>query len=508
HISRELTEKVRAVASAEDATPFAVLLAAFRLALARHAGADVVLGTAAAGRERREIEGMLGFVANTLALRTDLGGDPEFRALVRRERDTLLDAFEHQALPFEQVVEALKLSPDPGRNPVFQTMVTYQGVDDFRGGGYGALRLGEARGEGEPVDFELSKFDLDAGILQSGGEMFLYLQWAVDLLDRPAAERIADHFLHLLERGVEDPSRRLSRLDETGAEERERVTGAWARGPALAPAEAPVHRLFEAHAAATPDAPALAGEEGTVSYAELDAWAGRIARRLRAAGVDVETRVGVMLPRSQALIASLLGVLKAGGVYVPIDPALPAERKRWMADDAKIAALITLDELPEELASLELPVFSPRDQADAEATLPEVPVEAAAYILFTSGSTGRPKGVVVEHGSIARHCRSLARTYGLRADDRVLQFAAPSFDASMEQMLAPLAAGACVIPLGREIPSTSEVAALFRAHSITVALPSTAYWHQLADDAPARDAVKAAARLVVVGGEAMRADAA
>ncbi|HEX6749442.1 MAG TPA: amino acid adenylation domain-containing protein [Longimicrobium sp.] len=510
-IAPALAERVRAVAAAEDATPFAVLIAAFRLALARHAGhGDVVLGTAAAGRERRELAGVVGFVANTLALRTDLGGDPEFRALVRRERDTLLDAFEHQALPFERVVEELKLSPDPGRNPVFQAMITYQGMADFQGGGTEALRLGEARGRWEAVDFHPARFDLAAAVVQDGDELWVQLEWDAALLDRPSAERIAAHFLRLLEHGAEDPGRRLPQLDVMDAEERALVLGPWTRGADLPPAEAAAHRLFEAHVAATPDAPALVDDGGTVSYAELDARATAIARRLRALGVGMETRVGVAMERSPGLVAALLGVLKAGGVYVPLDPGLPGERLAWMAGDAGIVALVAGGALASELAALGIPTIDVDGDEDADESslsLPDVPAEAAAYVIYTSGSTGRPKGVAVQHGELARHCRGAALAFGLSADDRLLQFMAPGFDVSIEQMLAPLAAGACIVQRG-ELPSTAELAALVRERGVTVVNPPTSYWHQLADDAPARDAVKAAARLVMAGGEAMRADAA
>ncbi|HEX9939849.1 MAG TPA: condensation domain-containing protein, partial [Longimicrobium sp.] len=262
-----LAERVRAVAAAEDATPFAVILAAFRLALARHAGhGDVVLGTAAAGRERRELDGVVGFVANTLALRTELDGDPEFRALVRRERGTLLDAFEHQALPFERVVEELKLSADPERNPVFQAMITYQGMADFQGEGTAALRLGDAVGRWEAVDFHPARFDLAAAIVQGADELWVQLEWPAGLLDRPAAERIAGHFLRLLEQGVHDPRRRVSQLDATDAEERALVLGPWTRGVPLPAARGAAHRLFEARAAEHPDAPALAGNGGALTY--------------------------------------------------------------------------------------------------------------------------------------------------------------------------------------------------------------------------------------------------
>ena len=525
-VPRTLAERVRAVAAQEDATPFAVLLAAFRLALAAHAGhRDVVLGTAAAGRERRELDGLVGFVANTLALRTDLGGDPEFRALVRRERDTLLDAFEHQALPFERVVEALKLQPDPGRNPVFQAMLTYQGVDDFQGAGTVALRLGEASGRWEPVDFHPAKFDLTCAVVQDGDELWMMLEWAADLLPRPAAERIATHFLRLLERGAEDPARRISVLDPMDADERALVLGPWSRGAELSATASAAHRLFEARATEQPGAAALAGDGWMVSFAQLDARATRIARRLRAAGVGVETPVGVALERSPALVAALLGVLKAGGVYLPLDPSLPGERQAWMAGDAGAVALVAAGRVAPELAALGLPLVSvdgdvggdvdgDGDGGDADATGSadalevDVPAEAAAYVIYTSGSTGRPKGVVVPHGELARHALGAARAYGLTPADRVLQFAAPGFDVSLEQIVAPLAAGACLVSLGAEVPSTADLAALVRERGITVVNPPTAWWHLLADDAPSRDAVKAAARLVLAGGEAMRPDAA
>jgi len=514
HIPRAVSERVRAVAAACDATSFVVLIAAFRLALARHAGhGDVVLGTAAAGRERRELDGMVGFVANTLALRTGLEGDPEFRDLVRRERDTLLDAFEHQALPFETVVQGLGLTPDPSRNPVFQVMITYQGAGDFQAAGGGALRLGEARGHWEPLDFHPARFDLTASVMQDADELWVQLEWAADLLDRPAAERIAAHFMRLLEAGAEDPGRRLSELDPVDAEERALVLGPWTRGADLPPAEGAAHRLFEARAAEHPDFPALAGDGWTVSYGELDAHAERIARRLRALGVGVETPVGVPLPRSPELVAALLGVLKAGGVYVPLDPTLPGARMAWMAEDAGVAALVGRGAVPPELAALGLPLVQAGDDDEAEVDASDalagfVPPEAAAYVIYTSGSTGRPKGVVVQHGELARHCLAAGRAFELTPSDRLLQIMAPGFDVSLEQMLAPLAAGACVLPGSAELPSTRELAGLVGEQGISVVNPPTAYWHLVADDEGARGAMKGAARLVMAGGEAMRADAA
>ncbi|HEU4452764.1 MAG TPA: condensation domain-containing protein, partial [Longimicrobium sp.] len=507
-------ERIRAMAAAEGSTPFAVLLAAFRLALARHSGQDdVVLGTAAAGRERRELAGMMGFVANTLALRTRLGGDPEFRELVRRERDTLLDAFEHQALPFERVVEELRLAPDPSRNPVFQAMLTFQDAGELAAWD-GGMRLGAAEAHGEALEFRSSKFDLSVSVTLGAGELWVQVQWAADLLERADAERLAGRFLRLLEQGVEAPGRRLSQLDGMEADERTRVLGAWTRGESVAPAAGPVHRLFEAHAARTPDAPALAWDGGNLSYADLDRRANRLARRLRALGVGPEARVGVALERSPELVVAVLGVLKAGGAYVPLDPSLPEERLGWMAEDAGVRALVVRNAAPAGLIALSLPTVSIEGDADALAAEPgdalggEVPEGALAYVIYTSGSTGRPKGVMVEHGGIARHCAAAAAAYGLTPEDRVLQFAAPGFDVSVEQILAPLAAGACVVVRGAEVPSPAELAAFVRGQGITVVNPPTAYWHQLVDDAPARDAVKAAARLVIAGGEAMRVDAA
>ncbi|MFL5540955.1 MAG: amino acid adenylation domain-containing protein, partial [Longimicrobiaceae bacterium] len=473
-VPRALAERVRAVAAAENATPFAVLLAAFRLALARHAGhGDVVLGTAAAGRERRELEGVVGFVANTLALRTDLGGDPEFRVLVRRERDTLLDAFEHQALPFERVVEALKLSPDPARNPVFQAMLTYQGMADFQGLGALALRLGEARGRWEPVAFHPAKFDLAAAVVQDVDELWVQLEWAADLLDRPAAERLADHFLRLLERGAEAPGRRLSELDTMDAAELARVVHAWNQTEADLPA-GPIHRGFEAWAAEMPDALAVVSHEGARwTYHELNARANRLARRLRALGVGAETRVAVLMERSADMVAALYAVMKAGGAYVPVDPGYPAGRVAHMLADAGAAVVLTRSDFVSlaaaegaRVVAVDAEDLTGEDEADLDL---DVHPESLAYAIYTSGSTGAPKGVGIPHRALANHMGWMQDAFPLSADDRVLQKTPFSFDASVWEFHAPLLAGATLVmasPEAHRDPGLllEEV----RAHGVTV----------------------------------------
>ncbi|HWK88949.1 MAG TPA: amino acid adenylation domain-containing protein, partial [Longimicrobium sp.] len=508
-ISPELYARVRTVAASHGATPYMVLLAAFQALLGRWSGQDdVVVGSPIAGRNRAETEGVAGFFINMLALRGDLSGDPPFRALLERVREATLHAFAHQDLPFERLVEELKVERSLGTTPVFQATFALQTAHG------GDLRLPNVRISWPRLAHRIAKFDVSLDLEPADDGLTGWLEYATDLFEADTAARLSRHFVALLDAVTRDPAARVGDAELLAADERARLAE-WER-PRLPLPDGPgvLHAPFEARAAAAPDAPALVLGERAMSYGEVDAAANRLARRLREAGVAAETRVGVHLDASPEGVVALLAVLKAGGVYVPLDPAYPAERLAYMLDDCAAQALLVRGAVPPALAGFPGRVVSLEGDADAiaaeSANALDVRVHPAqlAYVIYTSGSTGRSKGVAVQHGDAAAHCRAAAAEYGLRADDRVLQFAAPSFDVSLEQILAPLSAGACLVLRGAEVPSAAELAGLVRARRLALVNPPTAYWHHLTTEPDALAALAEHARLVLVGGEAMNAGAA
>jgi len=461
---------LRALAQAEGTTLFAVLIAAYRLVLARHAGAeDVVIGTVAAGRTRPEVAGLVGFFVNTLPLRTSLDGDPTFREMVRRERETLLDAMAHQELPFDRVIEELKLPRDLGRSPLVQATFL------FGGAGEGDLpKLGDATVQPAHAGLEWAKFDVTLAANEDAEGVSLVAQWAADLFDRETIERMVEHVVHVLDAAGADPDRPLSSIDLLSDEERERVVGVWGRGAEM-PEARPVHRAFEARAALAPEATAVISvADGTRwTYTELNARANRLARRLRALGVGAETRVAVVMERSAEMVAALYATMKAGGAYVPVDPGYPAERVAHMLADSGAAVVLTQSALADQFASSDATVIAV-DSADLsgedDSDLPgDVDPESLVYAIYTSGSTGLPKGAGIPHRALANHMAWMQDAYPLDAGDRVLQKTPFSFDASVWEFHAPLMAGATLVmasPGAHRDPSLLLGEA--EAHGITI----------------------------------------
>ncbi|HEX2190564.1 MAG TPA: amino acid adenylation domain-containing protein, partial [Longimicrobiaceae bacterium] len=496
----ERVRPLRALAAAGDTTLFAVLLAGWQLLLARYAGEeDVVVGSPVAGRTHVELEELVGFFVNTLPLRADLSGDPPFRGLVERARQVLLGAFAHQALPFERLVEALRPERSLTHTPVFQVSI---GLESRRGGA-GPLRLGTAVGEPLETARAPAKLDLTLNLVDDGDGVAGTLMYRTDLWDAATVERMLGHFARLLEGAAADPDRRVLDLPLATEAERERLLREWSGGPAAAaatPARA-LHETFAERAARTPGAPAVVHGGATLTCAELDAWSARLARALRARGVGPEVRVGVLLEHSAEAVAALLAVLRAGGCYLPLDPASPPERLALLLDDAEVRVVLA-DRRWSGLVPSGRTVVHPDDDSPDEAPLPRIHAESAAYLLYTSGSTGRPRGVVVSHAAAAAHLADVAEVYGLTAADRVLLFAALSFDPSLEQVLAPLLVGASVAVRGPEVWPPAELAGRVREQGVTVVNLPTAYWGALVQDRAAAAALKRAVRLVIAGGEA------
>jgi len=481
-IGAETTQALAALARRHDATLFMLLLAAMQTLLGRYAGQDdVVLGSPIANRTRAEIEPLIGFFVNTLALRGDLAGDPPFGELVARARRAALEAYAHQDLPFERLVEELRPERRLSHNPIFQVMFALQNTP---------LRSIELPGlTFSPVDFAFpaTRFDLEVFFTESEGGLAVQLTYATDLFDAATIARLESHLDTLLAAVLAGPSRRLSELPLLAAPERHQLLLGWNDTAAAIPGE-DVAALFAAQARLRPDAVAVASDAGDLTYAELDRWSARLARRLAAAGVGPEVRVALLAQRSPAMIAGLLGILKAGGAYVPLDPSYPADRLAWMLADSRSRVLLgqpeLLAELPEEAAGAPvMPLTADPEAPEAmEGPEPSGPLPGGlAYVMYTSGSTGRPKGVGVTHRNIVR----LARESGfadLGADQVFLQLAPISFDASTLEIWAPLLNGGRIAVFPPRRPSLEELGEAIARFGVTSLWLTAGLFHQMVDD--------------------------
>ncbi|HEX6913190.1 MAG TPA: condensation domain-containing protein, partial [Longimicrobium sp.] len=400
HVPAPAAERLRALGRAEGATPFMVLLAAFQLLLARWSGTDdVVVGSPVAGRTRAELQELIGLFVNTLVLRTDLSGDPSFRALLGRVRETVLGAYEHQDVPFERLVDALRPERTLGHAPLFQ--VLFQLDEDA--GAPAAPRPADEAAEGA------ARFDLTLVLRAGPSGIHGELQYAADLFDRGTAERMAEHLARVLEQAAADPERRVSRMALMGPAERAAVA-AWNRTDAPYSAARCIHALFEEQARRTPGAVAVSFGDAAMTYGELDARANQLAHHLVRLGVGPEVRVGICMERGLELLPAVLGVMKAGGAWVPADPAHPAERIGYVLRDAGVRVLLTQARLRARLpVAGGVPVLAldadwPRVAAEsAAAPAPRVTSENLAYVIYTSGSTGRPKGVAMHHRGVVNY---------------------------------------------------------------------------------------------------------
>jgi natural product biosynthesis luciferase-like monooxygenase protein len=385
-------ERIRALAQRSGATTFMVLLAAYKVLLARYSGQrDIVVGSPSAGRQQPVLEELIGFFVNTLALRSDLSANPSFAALLAQVRETTLEAFTHQDMPFDHLVEMLQPERSLDHSPLFQVWFALQ---NLRGG---RLEFDGLRHEPFPLGEATAQFDLSLQMDEAADGIHGVLEYNVDLFDADTIARMAGHFVQLLRALVDAPQRPIFAAAMLPAEERRDLLARHRlERPSLPPALC-LHRLFERAAEATPDRIALECGERRLDYRQLDRRANAMAARLREAGIGAESRVGLLLSRSEAMVVAMLGVLKAGAAYVPLDPTYPRDRLRYVAEHAAIAALVvepaleTLIELPD----------TPRlrvgqEQADTPPVTALDPGNAA-YVIYTSGSTGTPKGVTLSH---------------------------------------------------------------------------------------------------------------
>jgi amino acid adenylation domain-containing protein len=475
-----LSARLGELCRAEGVTLFMTLLAAWQALLARYAGQrDVAVGTPVAGRTRGETEALIGFFVNMLVLRTDLSGDPTFAELLARVRETCLGAYAHQELPFDKLVEELAPGRDSARTPLFQVSFVVQNAPAQEVSLPG-LRVEYDGGVGRVAKYEMT---LAAEESPAGG-VALLLEYDADLFDAETARRMLAHYARLLEAAAADPARPLSELELLGEEERRLLLDEWGgaaaarEGAGHAP-ELTLHGLFERRAALAPDAVAVECGGERLTYAELDSRARALAARLRAAGVGTESLVGVLLGRSAGTVVALLGVLKAGGAYLPLDPTYPPERLRFMLEDSRARVLLVEGgALPEGVETgaarvIDINEESEPGEAATFAAHAEAGPDSLAYVIYTSGSTGRPKGVAVRHANVVHTLLAARHAFGFHERDRMPALSSFAFDISLFELFCPLLAGGTAVILpAEEVLDVDALAARLPGFTRLHAVPS------------------------------------
>ncbi len=494
-----LATSLNALAQQNAGSLFMVLLAAFKVLLFRYTGqSDVTVGTAIANRNRVEVEPLIGFFVNTLAMRTDLSGNPTFVELLSKVRQTVLAADAHQDLPFEKLVEEIAPDRDLGRNPFFQV------VFDLQRAPRGRFSLAGLDWSGLPLEMGTTRFDLELHLVEGGDRLPGFFRYDSDLFERETVARLARHYVRLLESVAATPEGKISSLPLLDGFEREEILVRWNRTSVSRP-DVPVHELFERQARLRPEAPAVSWEGGVLRYRELDSESNRLAHHLRKLGVGIESRVGVCLERSPELLVALLAVLKTGGAYVPLDPGYPEERLRFMLADSGLAALVTDSTAGEKLEGAPVPRVSlDRDREAISREDPSSPAAGVtpsnlAYVTYTSGSSGVPKGVEVLHRGIVRLLHGVDYVR-LGPKETILQMAPVPFDASTFEIWGSLLHGGKLVLYPGRLPETAELARILTREKVTTLWLTSSLFNAVVDDSP--EALSGVTQ-VLVGGEAL-----
>ncbi len=498
-LDAELTDGLERVSQEHGTTLFMTLLAAWAAVLARLSGQDdLVIGTVTANRGRREVEDLIGFFVNTLALRIDLSGAPGLTELLARVRAAALGAQDHQDLPFEQVVEIAAPPRRLDQTPIFQVMFSWTNEGDEAAFDLPGLRVEPA---GAPLDSV--KFDLDLSLGSAGGSIVGELHYASALFDAATIERHRGYLVATLRAMVADADQPVARVDLVGPAERALLLETWSRGDSLPSGERCIHQLFEEQVDRRPGAVAVTCGDEQVTYAELDRRASQLARRLRREGVGPGVVVGLCLDRSVRMVEALLAILKAGGAYLPLDPSYPTERLDFIVDDSRVRVVVTERAVAGRVSGAERLVLLD-DLAGAIASEPAERLPAAsgptdlAYVLYTSGSSGRPKGVLVEHRSACAYIDWFGQALPDDAFDGVLAGTSINFDVSVEEIFGTLCRGGRVLLAADALalaamPRRDEVVLVDTVPSVMAELVATG-------------SLPRSVRYVVLGGERLAQD--
>ena len=500
-VGLDLAKSLRALAEREGATLFMVLLAAFNTLLYRHTyQEDVIVGSPIANRNRGEIEGLIGFFVNTLVLRTDLSGNPTFRELLARVRQTTLGAYDHQDLPFDKIVEAINPERTSNAYPLFPVQFGLRNNVEQR------LSLTDLAvsyiGTGEVtvrVDLGMEVFEMEDGL-------DVVFNYKTDLFNPDTMARMAGHFDNLLKSIVDDPDRPLSELRMMTHREVEQLVVEWNRTDADYDLSRCIHELFEDQVERAPESIAVIQAQEELTFAELDRMANNIARRLLDAGIGPEVRVGVYMERVPMALAAILGTLKAGAAYVPIDPAYPIERVQFIIEDAQVPLVLTQEHLADLLPAYWGQVIcldTDRDsleQNGGQAVANTCRPENLAYVIYTSGSTGRPKGVMVTHRGLANYLNWSKQQYAAPGKKGSPVHSSLSFDLTVTSIFIPLLTGKSVTLISED--GLDRLSGALRSGDYSLLKITPAHLSALNQLIPV-DQLARAAGAIVIGGEAL-----
>ncbi len=507
NLGMDLSQRLKQLAQQQKTTLFMLLLAVFGTLLCRYSGQkDMVIGSPIANRTRKEFESLIGFFANTLALRLQIDENSTFEELLRQVRQMTLDAYVHQDLPFSHVVDALNVERSPSYSPLVQVMFVLQNAPE------GNLELPGLTLS--PLEFEetTSKFDLTLTMQETPEGLTGIWEYNVDLFKAETVRRMVNHFSMLLEAVLETPQLPVGEMPLLTQAERHQLLVDWNNTAQIYPERLCVHELFESQVKRTPDKLAIEFGQEHLTYAELNSLANQLAHHLRGLGVGPDVLVGISIERSLNMMVGIFGILKAGGAYVPLDPTYPRERSAYILSDSAVSVLVTQESLVAGLPDHQSQVVCLDTDWAAIAAQPTnnptsgVSLENLVYIIYTSGSTGQPKGVMTPHGALLEISQSLRTEYGINENDRILQFASISFDASAEEIYTGLTCGATLILRTDEfLTSGPGLMQACQQWQLSILDLPTAYWHQLVDElALAVWEIPKLLRLVILGGEKAR----
>jgi amino acid adenylation domain-containing protein len=503
YLPEKLSCELRALSNDEGATLFMTLLAAFKVLLHRYSGqTDICIGVPIANRNRAEIENLIGFFINNLVLRSDLKGNPTFQSLLSQVREETLNAYAHQDMPFEKLVEELQPERSLSYMPLFQVMFTFQNSPSEE------VTLHDLTLSEMDVNVAVSKYDLSLFVTELEDDIFAFIIYNSDLFDGSTIKRLFEHYQVLLEGIVADRQQHIDELPLL-TEEEQRLFAEINNTRTEFPEGKRIHELFEEQASRRPEAIAVIYQGSELTYGELNEQANKLAHQLRRHGVGPETMVGLLMERSFDLLVGILGVLKAGGAYFPLDLNYPKQRLALMLEDSRVSLILTQQRWQNSLPEFDGNVLCldsdwPGDDDESNLETVNHP-DSLAFVFFTSGSTGKPKGVMATQRSAVNYLTFIVRNYELTNSDVVLQSASLSFDASVRDILAPLLAGArLVLVPDKDVRDPFALVSKITKYGVTCILSMVPTMLRSLTDAASETGTKGATlRLILTSGESL-----